>query len=178
MLKTVYMPYTKDGKLPQAIYPNLTIKKTRPSHIVINTVSKKHFTSSEPDENGVVHFSIKATGRKKFDPIMIGRALYKIGLGMIAFHEGKQNACHSKYDRARTFIRGERDFPNNLLMSEKIKPHPQITSSVDFRMGGTCFVINIYGFVFVFNLEETPVIEVAEEDLKVTGFTSYSLQAD
>lgn len=176
MLKTVYMPYTKDGKLPQATYPNLTIKKTRPSHIVINTASKKLFTSSEPDENGVVHFSIKATGRKKFDPIMIGRVLYKIGLGMIAFHEGKQNACHSKYDGARAFIRGEKDFPNNLLMSEQIKPHPQITTRVDFRMGGTGVVINIYGVVFVFNLEETPVVEVAEEHLKVAGFTTYSLQ--
>ena len=27
LLKIVYMPYTKDGKLPQAIYPNLKIKK-------------------------------------------------------------------------------------------------------------------------------------------------------
>jgi len=177
-LRTLFTPYTKAGKLPQAEYQNLSVKKVRPDHIIFTDKTKKQaITIESKDENGVIRFSMTMTGRKNFDSIIIARALYKMGLGMVAFHEGKQNACNSKYDRARVFIRGEQGFPNNLLMSENLKPHPLITSRVDFRMGGTCFLINIYGLVFVFNLEETPIIEVTEEQLKVTGFTSYSLQA-
>ena len=177
LLKTIYMPYTKEGKLPQATFPNLTIKKTRPSHIVVNSPSKKNFTIGEPDENGVTHFKMRLTGRKNFDPIIIARALYKIGLGMVAFHEGKLNACNSKYDRARAFIRGEKDFPNNLLMSDNIQPHPQITSTVDFRWGGTTFRIDIYGLAFLFNLEETPVLKPTEEQLTEMNFLLHPLHA-
>ena len=46
---------------------------------------------------------------------------------------------------------------------------------MDFSMEGTSFVINIYGLVFVMNLEETPVIEVSEEELTEAGFSLISL---
>jgi hypothetical protein len=166
-LKTLYMPHTKDGKLPQAIFPNLTMKKTRPSHIVFKSPSKKYFTAGEPDENGVIHFSIKMTGRKKFDPKIIGRALYKIGLGMVAFHEGREVACGSRYNAARAFILKGEDFPNNLLMIKNGKPHPNIRSTYDPALDGTCFQIDIYGFVFLFNLETTPVLRLTEELAKM-----------
>jgi hypothetical protein len=88
LLKTVFMPYTKEGKLPQATYPNLTMKKTRPSHLHFESKSKKNITIGKTDGNGVTHFSLRITGRKKFDPKCIGRALYKIGLA----------ACRRKAD--------------------------------------------------------------------------------
>jgi HNH endonuclease len=176
-LKTLFMPYTKDGKLPQASFPNLTMKKTRPSHIVFNTQSKKAFTVGEPDENGVMHFSIKMTGRKKFDPKIIGRALYKIGLGMVAFHQGREVACDSRYDAARTFILKGTDFPNNLLIINNAKPHPNITSSYNPGLAGTGFQIDIYGLVFLFNLETIPVLELPIEQLAEMHFTSFPLYA-
>lgn len=58
LLKTVFTPYTKGGKLPQTTYPNMKVKKTYPSHIVIETKSKKNFTVDKIDENGIVHFTI------------------------------------------------------------------------------------------------------------------------
>jgi hypothetical protein len=174
-LKTLFMPYTKQGKLPQATYPNLTMKKTRPSHIVFKSPSKKNFTIGEPDENGVIHFSIKVTGRKKFDPKIIGRALYKIGLGMVAFHQGREVACDSRYDAARAFIiRGE-DFPNNLLMINNAKPHPNIRSTYYPDLGGTGFQIDIYGLIFLFNLETTSILELTEEQLVEMNFSSFPL---
>jgi hypothetical protein len=177
-LKTLFMPYTKAGKLPQAEYQNFSMKKTRPNHIVfIEKTKKKSFTFDSKDENGYTRFSIKMKGRKKFDPIIIGRALYKIGLGMVAFYQGKEIACENKYDAARGFIRGERYFHNNLLMSENNKPHPHITSRWDTSWGGTCFLIDIYGLVFLFNLEETPEIAFSEEQLKQMNVISFSLQS-
>jgi HNH endonuclease len=173
-LKTLYMPHTKDGKLPQAAFPNLTMKKTRPSHIVFKSPSKKYFTTGEPDENGFIHFSIKTTGRKKFDPKIIGRALYKIGLGMVAFHEGRDVACESRYDAARAFILRGEDFPNNLLMNNSGKPHPNIRSTYDLALDGTCFQIDIYSLIFLFNLETLPVLKLTEE-LTEMNFSSFPL---
>ncbi len=175
LLKTVFMPHTKDGKLPHATYQNLTIRKTHPNHIVINTPSKKYFMMGETDEDGNTPFTIKSTGRKKFDQKIIGRALYKIGLGMVAFRQGRDVASDSRYDAARAFILKGEDFPNNLLMSNHVKPHPQITSSNDVRWGGTCFQINIYGVIFFFNLETTPVLELTEEQLAEINCSSFPL---
>ncbi len=177
-LKTWFMPYTKAGKLPQATYPNLTMKKTRPNHVVFHSKSKKNVTIGEPDENGVIHFSVKMTSRKAFDPKSIGRALYKIGLGMVAFHQGKEIVCHSRYDAARAFILRGEDFPNNLLISSNMKPHPQIASTFDIRWGGTCFQLDIYGVIFFFNLEATPVLEFTEERLAELNFSSFSLSTE
>jgi len=177
-LKTLYMPHTKDGKLPQATFPNLTMKKTRPNHIVFKSQSKKNITSGEPDENGIIHFSIKMTGRKKFDLKIIGRALYKIGLGMVAFHEGRVVVCDSRYDAARAFILRGEDFPNNLLMTNNAKPHPNIRSTYDPDLDGTCFRIDIYGLIFLFNLETIPVLEIPEEQLAVMNFSSFPLHAE
>lgn len=175
LLKTVFMPYTKEGKLPQATYPNLKVKKTLPSHIVIETKSKKNFTVDEIDENGIVHFTIKTTGRKKFDPKLLGRALYKIGLGMVAFRQGREIVCHRRYDAARAFILRGEDFPNNLLISKNAKPNPQIASTNDVRWGGTCFQLEIYGVIFFFNLETTPILAATEELLERMNFLSFPL---
>ena len=165
LLKTVFMPYTKEGKLPHATFQNLTIRKTHPNHIVINTPSKKYFTLDEMDEEGNIHFTIKSRGRETFDPKIIGRALYKIGLGMVAFRQGREVACENRYDAARAFILNGDDFPNNLLMGNHGTPHQQIISTNDVRWGGTCFLINIYGVVFFFNLEITPLLELTDDQL-------------
>ncbi len=152
------------------------MKKTRPNHIVFKSPSKKFFTAGEPDENGITHFSMRMTGIKKFDPKTIGRALYKIGLGMVAFHEGREVACDSRYDAARAFILRGEDFPNNLLMINNGKPHPIIRSTYDPALDGTCFRIDIYGLVFFFNLETTPVLKLTEE-LTEMNFSSFPLFA-
>ena len=175
LLKTVFMPYTKDGKLPHATYPNLTIRKTLPTHLVFETKSKKNLSMGETDEKGVIHFSIKMSGRKKFDPKLMGRSLYKIGLGMVAFHEGREVACDSKYDAARAFILRGEDFPNNLLISNNAKPHPLIRSTYDNRWGGMGFQLDIYGLIFLFNLETTPVLELTEKKLSEMNFSSFPL---
>jgi hypothetical protein len=177
LLKTVFMPYTKDGNLPYATYPNLTIKKTRPSHLVIDDKSKKNFSIGETDENGFTRFSIRMTGRKKFDPKIIGRALYKIGLGMIAFHEGREVACDSRYDAARAFILRGENFPNNLLISNNVKPHPQIRSTYVNMWGGTGFQLDIYGLIFLLNLETAPVLKLTEELAKM-NFSSFPLYTE
>ncbi len=179
LLKTMYMPYTKAGKLPQAEYQDFSIKKVSPTHIVMNdksTDGSEKFTITSREEDGSISFSISVKGKKEFDPIIIARAMYKIGLGMIAFFEGKNAACQSKYDAARAFICGKQDFPNNLLICNTVKPQPQITTTHDIRWGGTCVHVNIYGIDFLFNLEETPVLNPGEEILKQMNTSLFSLR--
>jgi hypothetical protein len=99
-------------------------------------------------------------------------------LGMVAFHQGLEVACESKYDAARAFVLRGDDFPNYLLIINNAKPHPQITSTFDVRWGGTCFQLDIYGLVFLFNLEITPVLVFTEEQLAEMNFSSFPLDSE
>jgi hypothetical protein len=94
---------------------------------------------------------------------------------MVAFHEGKEVACQSKYDAARAFILKGEDFPNYLLVSNQTKPHSLITSHYDRIWGGTGFQLDIYGLLILFNLETTPVIKLTEEQLAEINFLSFPL---
>jgi hypothetical protein len=97
---------------------------------------------------------------------------------MVAFHEEREIVCDSRYDAARAFILRGADFPNNLLMINNAKPHSNIRSTYDPALDGTCFRIDIYGLVFLFNLEPLPVLEIPEEQLAVMNFSSFPLHAE
>jgi len=96
---------------------------------------------------------------------------------MVAFHEGRDVACESRYDTARAFILRGEDFPNNLLMMNNGKPHPNIRSTYDPALDGTCFQIDIYGFIFLFNLETLPVLKIPEEQVAEMNFSSFPLHS-
>ena len=46
-----------------------------------------------------------------------------------------------------------------MLVSTKFKPYPTIQTYCDTRCGGTPYFISIFGFVFMINLEEQPVLQ-------------------
>lgn len=45
----------------------------------------------------------------------------------------------------------------------------------DLRWGDTCFQIDIYGVLFLFNLETLPVLDFAQEQLTQTNFSLHPL---
>ncbi len=162
-LRVIYTQCTKDGKLPEGNYQNISIKKTHPRNIIFREKDKSGGVRNlKETDNGQVSFSIDFRGRR-FDPKTLGRSLYKIAIGMVAFDRGFESVCDSKYNEAREFILHGIDFPNNLLISMNGKPNAQVRVKHQELAGGTGFAIDIFGITFLLNLQPFPVVELREE---------------
>jgi hypothetical protein len=173
-LRVIYSPYTKAGEFPTASYQNISIKKTDPRNIVLTAKDKSGWLENLKEMgDGQISFSINIKG-KKFDPKMIGRALYKIALGIVAYDQGLEVACDSKFDMARAFILKGDSFPNNLLILNKGKPKPEVTVEHHELADGTPFLVDIFGIVFLLNLQPHPYMEL-NKDLRHAGFKAFPL---
>jgi len=173
-LRVIYTQYTKDGKLPKGNYQNILINKTQPRNVVFNAKDKSGWVKNlKETADGQVSFSINVRG-KRFDPKRLGRSLYKIALGMVAFDRGFDAACDTKYNEAREFILRGVDFPNNLLISMNGKPNAEVRVMHQELAGGTGFAIDIFGIIFLLNLQPFPVIELRKE-LEQASFRIFPL---
>lgn len=174
-LQVHFVPYKKNGKLPSANFQNLSIKRTTPKNISIKTKDKSAFIiRNKNSKTGEIDFTISIKGRK-FDAKMLGRALYKISLGIIALDQGKEIACSSKFDIPRNFIMGNQGFPNNLLIKKESIPHPKVEILHHELLGGTPFAIDIFGLIFLLNLEPQPLLNF-NEIITREHFFLYSLK--
>ena len=149
----------KKGKLPKADFENATVERTHPRHLKWTAKGdSKIITEETQREDGQVAFKFNLEGKKnRHDPCTLGRALYKITLGMAALDKGQEYACSNRFDAARQFILGRRAAPNRLLYCKNIKPEPQvqITAYLDLAEG-TIGALSIFGMLFALNLEENP----------------------
>lgn len=173
-LRVLFVPYTKAGKLPHANFQNMSMKKSRPRNIIITAKDKTGGIKDKKQlEDGRVSFKVKGRGKRiKFN--LLGRAVYKIALGMVAFAAGHELACSSRFNAAREFIRNGVGVNNNFLIRTHFKPHPNGQVMHVPSAEGTPFVIDLFGLVFLVNLEDTPVLKLDEEIAKF-NFESFPL---
>lgn len=175
-LRTWYVPYNpKTGKFSQAKYQNLRVERTHPRkvNLIIQSGSKKEFDVKDID-NGLSSIKFTARGRVPFDPKHLGRALYKIALGIICWKNGLEVALDKKYDLARNYVLEKSSFPNNLFISTKCEPCEYIAGEHIIESTGTFFMMNIFGVVFLFNLEPEPLMTTNKE-IERLNFACYSL---
>lgn len=176
-LRVQFVPYTKAGKLPKANFQNMALHRTGPRNITMTAKDKTaEIKKTEDLGNDWYKYSFQMKGRKMKTGWQktLGRSLYKIALGTLALSRGIDVASDKRYDPARSFIRGEQGFPNNLLMRMEIIPHPQIGVAHMSLDEGTPFEVDIFGITFILNLEPTP--EITPNDmLKQLAFESFSL---
>ncbi len=173
-LQVLFVPYTKGGKLPEANFQNIFLKRANPRKIVITPKDKTgRIKNKKHLGDNWYSFNIETRG-KQFNSKLLGRALYKIALGMVALSQGHGQACSRKYDTAREFIRNGQGIQNNLLICMKNKPHPEVCATYYDLPEGTPFVIDIFGLIFVLNLENNPILEL-NEILIQSNFELYSL---
>ncbi|MCJ7484170.1 MAG: HNH endonuclease [Thermodesulfovibrionales bacterium] len=174
-LQVHFVPYKKNGQLPSANFQNLSIKRTTPKNIAIKTKDKSAFIiHNKYSKTGEIDFTISIKG-KKFDAKMLGRALYKIALGMVAFDQGHEIACDSKFDSARNFIMKGQGFSNNILIKKEGTPHPKIRVAHNKLFDCTPFVIDIFGLFFLLNLELQPLLNF-NKIITQEQFFLYSLE--
>lgn len=113
------------------------------------------------------------TGKKLNWPL-VGRALFKIGLGMVAMKQGREYACGSKFDIARDFISGKSTIKSKMLVRSNSQPHPQV-QVVYLDQPGTPMFIDFFGLSFMLSLEASPEINL-HDDLVSLGFEMVSLE--
>jgi hypothetical protein len=175
LLLVQFVSYTKSGKLPKANFQNMIVEKTHPRHIKITAKDNSGKMQNKKElEDGWISWSMNFRG-KKMNPVRLGRSLYKIGLGFVAFNQGLDVALSTRYDLARDFINGKTVFPNNLLISTNVRPHPNLKVTHKDLALGSLFVVDIFGVVFMFNLEREPLIEPNDHLIKL-GFQKFLLQ--
>jgi hypothetical protein len=157
-----FTPYTKAGKLPKANFANISFEKTEPNHIsaVIKDKSgKPRNVKNLPDGRTRLHLNM--TG-KELDWNLIARAIYKMGLGLVAYDLGHEVALDQKFDPARKFILQGGPFDNNMMVSGQVFPNPQIRLLLNRQYGGTGFMALIFGYLFMVNLEAEPKVKQHE----------------
>jgi hypothetical protein len=156
-----FVPYTKKGKRPKAGFQNISLYKKDEEHILMFIKDKSGLPRNlKKRSNNAIEYEMLVRGKRNFQPKLLGRALYKIGLGMLAFEYGQDRACRKLYDDARAFIKGERGFPNNLLIQLINEGEPGPNMQIYFRsdLPGTIYDINIYSLRCVINLEPFPLL--------------------
>lgn len=163
--RVINVPFTKDGKLPRAEFENLIVEKRMPR--VIHWISKKDddsFRVEDRPEDGTVRFNIRFQSRNPIDVPRLGRAIFKIALGMVAFQVGRERACLPRYDAARAFIAGRSVFDNALAMSTRSATHHKLGFTWLEADEGTPFGVDFYGVMFISNLEATPKLALDPTD--------------
>lgn len=155
-LRAVYGPLTKKGKFPQARFRDFDVERTAPRALKVTGKSGKGLPEPMRQPDGTVRFSMSALGRRRFDPIPLARGLFKIGLGLVAYHAGVEVALSNRYDAARRFILDGQPMDTHLVMTRVGKPHPELRTWVQPGDGGTGVVIDVFGVVFGFTLEAAP----------------------
>ncbi|MDY0341217.1 MAG: HNH endonuclease [Coriobacteriia bacterium] len=153
LLRVSYLPLTKKGKFPTADLREFRLEKTKPREVRLISKGDEGWLTVTEQEDGQTRFSIKTQGRKPVDAQMLGRALFKIGLGLVAHDHGADYACDSRFDAARSFIRGDSGMPNSLLILNRVTPSPRIAAMWYPEPNATPVAIEIYGIWFGFNLE-------------------------
>ncbi len=160
-LRVLYVPYTKQGRLPRVNLQNVEFEKRRPGVFRIHAKDR----TGEPrnhgrDDNGMMKLTSDFRGR--FDGVRFARALYKIGLGLVAHDQGAQRALESRFNAARAFIRGEGTCPNRIMMATTCVPEPRVHCVHQSFDVGTVVILVYCGLPFILNLETEPVVRLSE----------------
>jgi len=156
VLRVFYVPLTKKGKFPRAVFPDLTFEKIEPRRLRITTRMRDTTFEEKRLPDGSVHLRLRQTSHKPLDVQFLGRSLFKIGLGLVAHDHSVEYACSQRFDKTRAFIWGQQKMPNHLLISKTATPTPTYQTWWKSFDASTTVSLNLFGLVFAFNLEPTP----------------------
>jgi len=160
--KVYYSPFTKNGKSPSANFQNMKMTKTRSRRIDIIAKDKSAKIKKEKVDGDIYKVRTAFRGGP-FNSINISRSLYKIAYETLTLERGKQFVLNKRYDNTREFIRNKIKPYNNLLFSTNVTPQNILQCIFNIYEKGTLFIVNIYGLLFMLNLENDPPLLLNDE---------------
>lgn len=121
LARILFLRHTKQGKFPEAKFPNVHMKKTKPNHLVLTgQAGKKSFPKTRENDDGTISFSVEA--RSKFDHIVLARVLLKGILGAMALENGRDYVLLDRLDAAREFVQSGRGLRSRMFIFRNSKP--------------------------------------------------------
>lgn len=147
-----YVPLTKRGKFPRAETRDFTIEKIKPRLIRFTSKTGERVLTKERLPDGKLKLSSTVTAKKPLESVLLARAIFKIALGVVAADAGGEFACDTRFDSARSFVRGVQGMPNHMIMALSDTPSPTIATEWD-PQSRTVVVVHIFAITFVVNLE-------------------------
>jgi hypothetical protein len=156
--------FDKKGRLPEVRLGNITIRRDDPLNVSwIADPGSDAIRSVGTLADGQTELRFHADLPGGFDPDMLARGLFKVGLAAIAMDFGHEYTCSSRFDRAREFIVHGGDFKNNMLISQWMLPDTSIRLQYYHLpdQTGTPMAHRVYGITLITNLEETPLLTKA-----------------
>lgn len=175
-LRTVHVDLTKKGKFPRARFRDADIEKTGVRKLRLREKGKWSSTTVEQLDADTVKLSMNLTGKKPFNPVDLARALYKVGLALVAHDAGPDVARERRYDTAREFMNGSRDdIPGHLWMRTRGEPAGKLQTQWWFQDAQTIVTLNFYGLWFVFDLDAGPARLPLDN---FPEFTAYALSRE
>lgn len=171
-LRVLYTSVTKKGKAPRATFRGVDMTKAKPGHVHIAAkggIDPVKNMNHLPD--GSVAFKMEFTSRKPFDGVGVARALYKIGLELLAYDKGHDVACGPRYNEAREFVLRGGVAVNDVLLLTECTPGPRSVLEIAVAEPGTFVSISIFGVRFLVNLERVPRLS-GQDNLQRLGFKS------
>jgi len=140
--------FTKKGRMPSVQIGDTTIRKVRPRVLRIERGGR----IVDPVDAGHLSFTVGPD-----DWRLLARAIFKLGLGMVAFKVGVDRAFSPDFDRAREFILRDEPFRNDFYVNTSLPFDPEIR--FEFRDDdemGTPITFSLFGKRFAANLRENP----------------------
>jgi HNH endonuclease len=173
--RMLYLPYDKDGRLPEGRMGRLMWKRSSPTDLrMIAEPGTSPIKMEEELEDGWKRFSFSESIGQKFDERVLARALCKIALELVAADFGAQYACQERYNAVRSFILKGGNFRNKLLLRTKFTPEARIEMQYMQVAQGTVVALNLYGMHFLLNLEEQPLLQLSDALVR-SDFIAFSL---
>ncbi|NAS89853.1 hypothetical protein C4E24_09030 [ANME-1 cluster archaeon AG-394-G21] len=152
----------KKGKFPSAKFSNVDLQKNSPNAItMIYPAGAKSIPKATELLDGS-HLNWSLT--KQFNPHVIARVLFKMGLGIVAIDRGREEALHPRYDPAREYILKGGHFSNRLAVFKE--GHPSNVSKIGGAINnkeGTFIFFELLGARFIIGLEPNPKIVISEQ---------------
>jgi hypothetical protein len=155
LLRVVHVPLTKKGKFPHANFRDFKLEKIKPRVLRITNKTKDDVFVTEDLPDGSFRGKLNFTSRGPANMLRLARALFKIGLGMVA-HDELDSVYSSHFDAARAFIKGDGNMPNHLVAVKTGVPVAAVGGAWQSYDGATGVELDLYGVRFVFNLEASP----------------------
>ncbi|MBN1628920.1 MAG: hypothetical protein JW990_04090 [Thermoleophilia bacterium] len=156
LLRVLNVPYTKQDRPPRGDFRDFTMQRVKPREIHFISKTEKDVFVHEDSPPGLSRFTIPILSRRPFDPILLGRALFKIGLGLVAYDRGMEFACDRRYDPTRDFIAGSCGMPNHLLVEQTVMPNQSLSTAWQDVGFATPVWLGLFGLRLSFNLDATP----------------------
>ncbi len=169
--------FTKQGKLPEVSLGDITIKRTDPLNVTwIANPGSDAIRAGKQCPDGTTELHMHTSLPKRFDEVLVARALCKIGLAAVALDFGHEYACSNRFDAARRFICKGGEFRNNLLISQWMTMRTDIQMQYHHlpEVSGTVMEHHIYGVILLMSLEEEPKLRL-NPVLRSLGFVSFPL---